>query len=145
MLWTTFVNAISLKPFPQSTSNFVFISSRGRILLTLDHLIKTRWLPSNLGKCMLWTTLVKAIYLEPFPQSTSYLKFVFILSRRRTLLTLGHLLKTRWSPSNFLKCVLHRQALWTRYLWNHFTNRLLIWFMMAYYLKERHFWFRAFC
>ena len=31
--------------------------------------------------------------------------------RGRTLLILGHLLKTRWPPSSFLKCMLHRQAL----------------------------------
>ena len=65
--------------------------------------------------------------------------------RGRTLLSLGHLLKTRWPPSDFLKCMLHWQALWTRYLKNHFTNWLQIWFMMSYYLKERHFWFWPFC
>ena len=53
----------------------------------------------NFWKCLLWTTLVKAVSLEPFPQSTSNLKFVLILSRGQTLLTLGHLLKTRWLPS----------------------------------------------
>ena len=42
------VNAISLKLFPQSTSNlnFVFISSKGWTLLILGPLLKTRWQPS---------------------------------------------------------------------------------------------------
>ena len=50
--------------------------------------------------------LVNAISLEPLLQLTSNLKFVFILSRRQMLYILGHLLKTRWPPSNFLKCML---------------------------------------
>ena len=37
--------------------------------------------------------LVNAISLKPFPQSTSNLKFVFILSIGQMLLILGHLLK----------------------------------------------------
>ena len=45
---------------------------------------------------------MNAISLEPHPQLTSNLKFVFILSRGQTLYILGHLLKTRWPPSNFL-------------------------------------------
>ena len=81
MLWTTLVNAISLEPFPQSTSNFVFILSRGRTLLTLGHLLKTRWPPSNFLNCMLWTTLLSTISLEWFTQSTLNMKFVFKLSR----------------------------------------------------------------
>ena len=36
--------------------------------------------------------LVNAISLKPFPQSTSNLKFVFILSIGHILLILGHLL-----------------------------------------------------
>ena len=47
--------------------------------------------------------LVKAISLEPFPQSTINLKFVFILSVGQMLLILGHLLKPRWPPSLFNK------------------------------------------
>ena len=50
--------------------------------------------------------LVNAISLKPFPQLTSDLKIVFILSRGRTLLILGHLLKPRWTPLNFLICML---------------------------------------
>ena len=46
--------------------------------------------------------LVNPISLKPFHQSTSNLKFVFIMSRGRTLLILAHLLKTRWPP---LKCM----------------------------------------
>ena len=39
--------------------------------------------------------LVNAISLKPFPQLTSDLKIVFILSRGRMLFILGHLLKPR--------------------------------------------------
>ena len=45
--------------------------------------------------------LVNAISLEPFPQLTLNLKFVFKLSRGLRLLILGHLLQTSWPPSNF--------------------------------------------
>ena len=44
--------------------------------------------------------------LKPFPQLTSDLKFFFILSRGQMLLILGHLLKPRWPPWNFLICML---------------------------------------
>ena len=76
---------------------------------------------------------------EPFHQSTSNLKFVFIMSRGRTLLILAHLLKTRWPPLKFLKCM------WTQYLYNGFTNRLQVWSMKSYHLKDRLYWFWAIC
>ena len=57
---------------------------------------------------------MNAISLEPHPQLTSNLKFVFILSRGQTLYILGHVLKTRWPPSNFLKCM----------LWTSFVNAI---------------------
>ena len=48
---------------------------------------------------------MNVISLESFPQSTSYL-IVFISPRGQMLLILGHLLKTRWPPLTFLKCML---------------------------------------
>ena len=50
--------------------------------------------------------LVNAISLKPFPQSTSNLKFVFILIIGQMLLILGHLLKPRWLPSLFKKVII---------------------------------------
>ena len=94
------VNAISLEPLPQLTSNlkFVFILSRGQTLYILGHLLKTRLPPSTFLKCMLWTSLVNAISLEPFHQLTSNLIYNVILPKEWTLLILGHLLKSRWPP-----------------------------------------------
>ena len=37
---------------------------------------KTIWPPLNFLNCMLWTTLLNAISLEPFTKSTLYMKFV---------------------------------------------------------------------
>ena len=103
MLWTPLVNAISLEPYPLSTSNFkfVFILSRGRTLLILGHLLKTKWLPSNFLKCMLWTPLVNGISLESFHQSTLNFLYDVIPYKGRTILILGNLLKSRWPPLTF--------------------------------------------
>ena len=49
--------------------------------------------------CLKLYMLVNAISLKPFHKSTSNLKLVFIMSRGRTLLIFGHLLKTRWLPT----------------------------------------------
>ena len=101
------VNAISLEPLNQSTSNLVYdvIPLKGRTLLILSHLLKTRW-----PLLVFWNIctvvkimLVNAISLKPFPLSTSNLKFVFILSIGQVLLILGHLLKPRWPLSWFKK------------------------------------------
>ena len=66
--------------------------------------------------------LVNAISLKPFPQSTSNLKFVFILSIRQVLLILGHLLKPKWPLSWFKKWL--QFQVWTWYLKYHFINWL---------------------
>ena len=67
----------------------------------MDHVQKLRWPPSNFLICMLKTPLVNAISLEPLNQLTSNLVYDVIPPRGWTLLILGHLLKTRWPPSNF--------------------------------------------
>ena len=103
MLYTPLVNAISLEPLNQSTSNLVYdvIPPKGRTLLILGHVRKTRWPPSNFLICLLLTPLVNAISLEPLNQSTSDLVYDVIPPKGRTLLILGHLLKTRWPLLNF--------------------------------------------
>ena len=107
MLYTPLVNAISLEPRNQSTSDLVYdvIPPKGRTLLILGHLLKTRWPLLNFWNIctVVKIMLVNAIYLKPFPQSTSNLKFVFILSIGQVVLILGHLLKPRWPLSWFKK------------------------------------------
>ena len=97
------MNAISLEPLNQSTSNLVYdvISPKGRTLLILGHMRKLRWPPSNFLICMIKIPLVNAISLEPLNQSTYNLIYDVIPPKGQTLSILGHLLKTRWPPLNF--------------------------------------------
>ena len=79
---------------------------------------------------------------EPFNQSASILKYDIRPPKIRTLLILGHLLKPRWPPSNFLN-ICYRYHLWTRYLQNRFPNQFQISFMMSYQLEDGRYWFWA--
>ena len=60
---------------------------------------------------------MKPISLESFPQSTPDLKFVFILSRGRTLLIFGHLLKQDGRHQTF------KDVWWVNYF--YFTTFLI--------------------
>ena len=105
---TPLVNAISLEPLNQLTSNLVYDirPPKIRTLLILGHVQKPRWPPSNFLICMLKTPLVNTISSEPLNQSTSNLVYDVIVPKGQTLLILGHVQKLRWPPSNFLICML---------------------------------------
>ena len=87
MLWIPLVNAISLEPLNQSTSNLVYdvTPPKGRTLLILGHVQKLRWPPSNFLICMLLIPLVNAISLEPLNQLTSNLVYDVTPPKGRTL------------------------------------------------------------
>ena len=78
---------------------------------------KNKMAANELFKYMLQIPLVNAISLESLHRLTSNLISDVILHEGRTLFILGHLLKTRWPPSNFLS-ICYRYPLWTRYLYN---------------------------
>ena len=100
---------ISSESLHQSISNFVYdvIPARGRTLLILGYVLKC-------GRHRMFKiyVLFKVIYAceRDIFKTVSAIDFklekIFILSRGKTLLILGHLLKPRWPPPNFLKCML---------------------------------------
>ena len=68
----------------------------------LGHLLKSKWPPSSFLTWMLWTTLVNAISLESFHQSTSDMIYDVIPPKGLKLLILGHnMLKLRCLPPTF--------------------------------------------
>ena len=105
------VNVISLQSFHQSTLNLIYdvippkltsnliygvIPTKGQTLLILGHMLKSTWPPSNFYVYVY--VLFKVIYacecniFKIIPPIDLKLENLFISSRGRTLLILGHLL-----------------------------------------------------
>ena len=93
------MNAISLEPLKQSTSDLVddVIPPKGRTLLILGH-VKTKMATIKLFNMYAIDTPCDSISLETLNQSTSIFIYDVIPPKGQTLLILVHLLKTRWSP-----------------------------------------------